>query len=57
MSADPEMDKGETFEESWATAVVKIPKAKTGASNFLNIVSVFKFKKKGIARLKLVPEA
>jgi len=30
---------------------------KTGASNFRNIVLVFKFKKKGIAWLKPIPEA
>jgi len=37
--------------------VVTNPIAKTGESNFRNIVLVFKFKKKGIAALKLVPEA
>ena len=51
------MDKAGAEVESCASAVVTIPIAKNGASNFRNIVSVFKFKKKGIARLKLVPEA
>jgi hypothetical protein len=51
------MVKGEATVESCANEVVNNPIAKTGASNFRNIVLVFKFKKKGIARHKLVPEA
>jgi len=51
------MDKGEALEESCAKEVVTVRIATRGASNFRNIVLVFKFKKKGIARTKLVPEA
>jgi hypothetical protein len=51
------MDRGAVFEESCANELATTSMANTGASNFRNIVLVFKFKKKGIARPKLVPEA
>ena len=51
------MVSGAADEESCAKEVVTTGKEKTGASNFRNIVLVFKFKKKGIAWLKPVPEA